>query len=359
MNIKTQFENVGDALIIRELLRQIVSRSELTVDVSRCPDVFRTSIGVAELPNTSVQSAGFVSIALSMLRDRLRGDTPYYFLIPGGINGEKTLKQYLVGQANTLALSVLSLIGTRVCQTGVSYEALGDRHKRLLRARLKHFHRAMVRDAISLAYAGKHGIRADGIVPDLAFCLAPMTEAGTARNRVAFSFRADKSAATRDLLASRVIDICRHVSPDADLLFVVQVARDAPFMSDLKRQVEATLGRPVGYVECYTDIDACRRLYTSCTHLFSNRLHGLLLALCSGAKPVAVIDPVLDPKIVGVFAQIGRNDLVLDANNMSTDAMVTALQEPFEQHWDEERQQLQRFFDDLYGISATQATAPL
>lgn len=349
MNIKTQFENVGDALIIRELLRQIASRSQLIVDVSRCPEAFRRSIGVSELPNTTVRAAGFISIAISMLSDRLRGDVPYYFLIPGGINGEKSTKQYWLAQAGTIGMAIMSTLGARICQTGISYEALGDRHKRLLRRRLRYFYKAMVRDELSLMYARKNRIRADGIVPDLAFGLKPLDGVLAERTKVAFSFRADKSPETRDVIASRVLEICQAISQDTPVLFVVQVARDATFMKNLKRDIETKLERSIEYVEQFSDIDECRLIYSKCTHLFSNRLHGLLLALCSGAKPVPLIDPVLDPKIVGVFEQTGWADLILDANVLAPDGIQAALSHPMQLNWSKQMESIIRFFDELYG----------
>jgi polysaccharide pyruvyl transferase WcaK-like protein len=348
MNIKTQFENVGDALIIRELLRQIASRSRLIVDVSRCPEAFRSSIGLSELPNTTVRAAGFISIATSMLSDRLRGDRPYYFLIPGGINGEKSTKQYWFALAGTVGLAILSTLGARICQTGISYEALGDRHKRLLRRRLRYFYKAMVRDELSLMYARKNRIRADGIVPDLAFALKPLDGVVAERTKVAFSFRADKSPETRDVITRRVLEICQTISQDTPVLFVVQVARDATFMKNLKCDIEKKLQRSIEYVEQCSDIDECRLIYSKCTHLFSNRLHGLLLALCSGAKSVPLIDPFLDTKIVGVFEQAGWADAILDANVLTSNGIQAALSDPFRLNWSDQMVSISRFFDEIY-----------
>lgn len=348
MNVKTQFENVGDALIIRELLSLISARSELVVVTSRCPKVFRTAIGIDRLENGKASEAGFLSIVLSMIGDRLRGKRSYYFLIPGGINGERTFKQYIVGQLNNVALVFLKWLGVRVCQLGISYERLGPRHVSLLRARTRLLHRALVRDEISLGYAHNLNIRADGVVPDLAFNLRPFTMQTGERDAVFFSFRADKLAAGRGHVTNAVVRICSFVPADKRLVFMAQVERDRDFALALKSAVEDRLGRVGEYVEEYSSIEACRATFSQGTHLFSNRLHALLLALGSGVKPVPVIDRSIDAKIDGTFRLMRQEGLILDLAAIDDQAVREALEAPFAYSWDRERSRLQECFATLY-----------
>ena len=87
-SINTQFENVGDALINREMIRLAALKSKVYVDFSRCPDGFsETSCGTSNHSFSKVKF-GFLGICLKLIFKRCVREECYYFLSPGGYFGE-------------------------------------------------------------------------------------------------------------------------------------------------------------------------------------------------------------------------------------------------------------------------------
>jgi len=307
VSVKTQFENLGDALIVRELIRQLSARVPTVLDLSRCPDSFVQTLDLAGLPNVVAhRKAGFAKLMAAIAGTVLSGRKAYYFLLPGGLGGDKSTKQYAMGRLNNSLLALLRLLGVRICQGGISYDNLGPRYVAILRKRAAWMFSQVVRDELSLAHARDNGISVDGIVPDYAFGLfdtPPPSDQG--RTALAFSFRADKYRDRTPLIVEQIRAIMQLAGPVV-VKFVAQVDRDAPFMRELHDAVtDAVPGATLQYHVSARDITACRALYADCRIIYSNRLHALLLAMSAGATPVAIVDPKADVKIVGVFDSMG------------------------------------------------------
>ena len=348
MNIKTQFDNVGDALIIRELLKLVSKRSETIVDASRCPVEFIETITDGQDIELKIVSNGFLFLLFRMAADIFKGHSVYYFLIPGALFGEKTLRAYLTSLLTCLIMFGMKLSGVRICQIGISYDHLGPKHLSILQTRNRMLFKSMVRDPISYAYASQLGIRVDGILPDLAFNLSAVKDPLKNRDAIAFSFRADKYAGADETLMNAVLKIVELIPSEVRIILVLQVKRDRPYMWLLKSKIEKSTNRGLEFVEHFADIEKCRAVYTGCTHIFSNRLHGLLLALSVGAKPIAVINPKLDEKIIGVYQYMGKPALVLDAASLTEQEISVALNDAFDFDLSRPKSDLKQFFDQLY-----------
>lgn len=320
LSIKTQFDNLGDALINRELCRLVSARADTWVDFSRAPADFERAMGVSELPGIMVlRQLGFLRLITAMLRQRIAGRTCYLFLNPGGLGGNRlSMKGRFSASLYNCLLSGLRRCGVRICHVGISYDSMGSPELRIARWRRRQLHFFAVRDRLSRRYVDSVGMHADAIVPDLSFNLyskpAPRCEAG--RDSIAFSFRFDGKSSV-DAIRHAVRGVIEAAGRDREYLFIAQVSRDEPGMEALRRHA-MELGARARLVVCVDDIDALCRVYATCRAIYSNRLHALLMAAYSGATPLAMVSRGKQPKIEGLFGDLGLDDLLLDIDDRSS-----------------------------------------
>ena len=312
LSIKTQFDNAGDALINRELSRLVARRAKTYVDFSRAPAAFEKSMGIDELPNaTSLRKRGFALLVLMILRERLHRRECFLFLNPGGLGGGKlSWKARLSALAYNMILSFLAALGVKVCQVGISYERMGRIERAIAKWRRRIMFSFCVRDRLSQQYVNSIGMPSDEIVPDLSFNLYREDAAPSrTRSRIAMSFRFDgKAEASR--IREAVQQIAQASGEEREYLFIVQVARDLDGMTELQAACQAA-GMQTRLVVCHDDIDSLATIYSECQAIYSNRLHALLLAAHSGAAPYAVISRGSQPKIEGMFTDLGMADRIL------------------------------------------------
>src|SRR5262249_51866795 len=132
INIHTQFENAGDALILRELVKIVSSRAPVDVYLGQAPDSFVQQLDLGG--NNSViahRGESVVRLIRDVLKARLGGSRCYLFLTPGAANGERSRKQFLIDLVRLVSVGILAVARVRICQVGVSFENIGPRHARL------------------------------------------------------------------------------------------------------------------------------------------------------------------------------------------------------------------------------------
>lgn len=325
--MKTRFENIGDALINRELLKLVSARVPVTVDLSRAPEPFAQNLDLAALPDAHVTRHGLAALVFAMLRARRAGITPVYFLMPGGNRGEKSWPLFAANMAYNVFLGLLRKAGIQLVQTGVSFEHLGPRYGRVIRDRARTLSRIYVRDRLSADLLERLGIRPDGILPDLAFNVSFDTDrlerqkTGPVEGTIGLSFRTGASHATEAQVRGIVDDLAARF-PGRPLKFVAQVKSDLPLMQALARDYAKGGGRVVSFFDMTADLSLSAEAYGDCAIVFSNRLHVLLLSLSMGAIPAAVIQKDGDLKIRGVFEAIGLASCLFDIDGLP---MVLAL----------------------------------
>jgi len=343
ISVKTQFENVGDALIVRELLRLIAARARLVVDVSRCPGPFAGQLDLSGEDITVIRRLGWLKIYGMTMAGRLAGARVFHFLVPGGRGGEippsALRRQKLLAAIDRF----IRLLGVRICQLGVSYGELGPRYAAALRSRARAMHSLAVRDTLSGLQAKRVNIPVAGIVPDLAFNIFALGDRAPVQpGRVAFSFRTDRGsedAGRTEIFVTRLLDSHPEWST---ILLVSQVRRDDAFQRQLADAIPKREGRSVIFVPCFTITEALAA-YEGCEAVFSNRLHSLLMAASRGVAPVAVLSGAGDDKIRGIFDDLGATANLCSLTQPPTtlppalDVKKTAL-------W---RERIQAHFDQL------------
>lgn len=313
----TQFENAGDCLINRELVRLLAERGGVWLDLGGCPQGFGDQI-LAALPPDSRRRWSRWPFYLAMLRARLRGRRCYWFLMPGGISGRRK-DGALMGGLRDLPLPIAAAMGVRICQVGASFGGLSRGHLATWRWRRRWLHRICPRDSTSAAYLQAHGIRHDGCIPDLAFNLFTPSGATTAavpeRGEQAIgclSFRTDLYPQQASDVAAAAMALLRR--PGAATMAwrpIVQVARDRPAMQTLQRELQAQ-GLPVDPpVDLHADLEACLGFYRGLSLAISNRLHVLLMAASQGARILALTSGPGGAKLEGILRDLGLEGAII------------------------------------------------
>jgi polysaccharide pyruvyl transferase WcaK-like protein len=351
-SLKTQFENVGDALINREMVRLAAANGRAHVDLSRCPERFRRTV---KLEDNAKVYHGFGSLCRSMITHRLQGKRCYYFLSPGGYVGEVGWKEMPSKLLNTFVLLAFVLIGIRICLVGVSYERLGSRNIRLQALRSKLLYRHFLRDRASLAYAQQSGFKTSGLMPDLAFNIFSHAAQNKQSlkpadvKRVAFSFRTDQYEHQKEQVIATA-KACLALLPERiSVLLMVQVERDRPGMQALKTALESEGILDVTFVEHPHSIEDCISAYNTSDLIISNRLHALLMAGSVTGHLLAVTGDGKNKKIEGVLEELGQPDVKLAAGETAQQTIQPLLETALDFYVDGQvlHRQLQKGFREF------------
>ncbi len=319
MSIKTQFDNLGDAIINRELAKLISSRSHLTVDLTRSPTTFHESMSLSELSNCKFITKRKGKIFVEMVISVIQGNKCYFFLNPGGLGGGvgNSNKSFISAMVYNIILLALKLIGIKICQVGVSFEKLTKKELIATRIRRKLCHSFNVRDNESYDYLKSIGILPDGIVPDLSFNLyATSTERPQQPTySAAFSFRTDKGTPIDTIKDFALRTIQNSESEDA-FLFLSQVGRDADGMKEIYNYVKEKVPHgKVTYSDLHSDFNDAIDAYSRTRKTYSNRLHVLLFCAYAGAIPIAAIQQGRQRKIESLFADLGYESNIITFNS--------------------------------------------
>lgn len=327
LSISTQYENLGDALINRELIHLVSQHSKLHVDVSRCPDWF---VEMLNLPADTRFSASRLALLPNILKARMKGQTPYYFLIPGGNFGEYSLPRFVKSLIGLSYLFAVRLAGARICQLGVSYERSGPRYMTTMKLRTLLMHALYVRDTQSSKLLEQYKVKHNGVLPDLAFNLfAADAKAKDKIGTVCFSFRTDQSN-NQQMLANATVDSVIEAMPKSTrYVLSVQVERDMKAMKVIQKHLKDVHGIEAEIFHEARDITKIQNFYKTVDVVVSNRLHVLLLGSSACGRLVACVDDK-NQKVTGLFKTLGRGDLVVPMKDVTADLMKTALaQKPF------------------------------
>lgn len=311
LSVVTQYENVGDAWINRELIRLVTARTDLEIDLSRVPKHFIDSLQLQGADST--RKDGILQLLLRHFAARFRGRCSYHFISPGANFGELQGKRLLRSWVFTGVVFLLWLIGVRVVLAGASYENLGPRHRRMLAFRSRWLYTHLVRDSSSAEYARANGIRVTGVIPDLSLA-TPGHSVSPRKSQprvIAFSFRTDQSPEHFQQVKDGLLMLARTLGDSVEWRPTVQVERDLTgmkYLAQALREVDSKVSNPIVVAH---DLKAAESAYAGCHYVLGNRLHALLLGANQCAIPWAWIDPWHNVKIRRIFSDLGLADQVL------------------------------------------------
>lgn len=364
VKVDTQHDNAGDCLINRELIRLLAERGDVFLDTGRCPVEFARQMRSIPRRDRRGWRPLRGSFYAHMFAAALRGRDCYWFLMPGGVTGDRRARFRLRSWIRDLPLRLAHAAGVRICQVGASFGDMTPAHLDVWRRRRRLLWLLSPRDSRSAAYLGFHGIATDPCIPDLSFNVfdedpprhtaeMPGRPGGCAESPRdgCFSFRTDQAPQQHEYVESVMRAICRSLGTTVRWKPVVQVDRDLPGMTALRDALEQAGSRVDPVVDLHGDIEACLDFYSGVSFVVSNRLHVLLMAASRGARIVAVCGAGLGDhpgglKLEGMLEDLGLEGAIYgrgDGLSVGPDGVPGVVVRASEQ-----RDRLRQAFDALF-----------
>lgn len=310
IKLSTQFENVGDCLINRELVRLVAEFSDLALDIRGCPTEFVNQI-IDGLDPCRAKSTRWLFYP-KMLFARAQQRPCYWFLTPGGITGNGRSSSSIRRWITDLPLVLAKSIGVRLCQLGASFSGMSESHLRTWRKRRSYLDLCSPRDSQSAKYLQSHGISCDPCIPDLAFSLfarpiATKSKTETTDPIGCFSIRTDQyPEQLEDFLR-----IMHCMDPQITWRSIFQVSRDEPGMKTIRTEL---IGKGLAVdelIDLHSNIESSLAFYRTTPFVISNRLHVLLMAASQGARVLAVVGRKGGEKLEGILNDLGLGEAIL------------------------------------------------
>lgn len=321
----TQIENLGDDIILRQLLRLLEQRSTVTVDVRNVPAWAAEVIEID--PDIAHTSGSFTRKMLAAgLRRRLgrTSEQGYLVLKPGHIGGRYDVKQSL-GRIGLVALTGLCrLLGVGIVRLCFSVDDLKSPLLQIERVQARLQTVYAPRDRVSERYARAVGVRTTGRSTDLAYTLG-VRGGTTDRSGVVLSFAASTDGHPQedyaDRLAAFLKDYLAFLAPTGTAVrYCAQVVRDAQFGD------RVLAGHPqvprVAFERTKQTADAVFQTYSGAETVLTNRLHSFLFALSQGAVAIVVTDPARHGKIVGIIQEMGLPELLVSLDGLTPQVLA-------------------------------------
>jgi polysaccharide pyruvyl transferase WcaK-like protein len=303
--VNTQFENLGDALINRELIKKLMNTEKGVVCTKNVPLHF--------IKNLDIKGAVLVNSVLFfyflMFKSKFSRNKVNYFLNPGGYGGSIKITKAVKYLITTLIFIFLRVAGIRIHRVGVSFSNMSSIHGYLLRFQSNFLCSNSVRDSISLKTCQELKIKVTKIVPDYAFSLQYDLGDFEKTYDIVISIREPND---KELLFNSLDSIVARTQ--GKILLAYQVKFDKEFQELLYQRYKS---HDVELRDLSKLISENEKLFRQCKYVISNRLHVLLLAMSKGALPIALIDPKENSKIQGIFQDADLDTFLNDYTSYS------------------------------------------
>lgn len=308
-----QYENIGDIILRRQLLRWLRPLGRLHVYIGRAHDGYEAAL---ELSRDDVVYSSFARWYVAGLGAAL-GRSVHYVFKPGEI------QLTLAGLKEHLAMVPLCALirarGGSVLRIGSGTRNMAPVPRLLLMPSIMLANRVWWRDPGTAAYLG-HG----EVMPDLAFAEGdePSTAlASRRRDLLVVSMRGD-----RPMGGEAWIDGIRQFAGAHGLRIqvVTQVARDAPMSARLAAALEGDLLNWDGRAHAAQEA-RLRAVYRLARFAISDRLHVLIAAFSHGVIPVGALNDRSD-KIARHFAAAGIEDIAFEAATLNAAGLAMRLE---------------------------------
>jgi len=305
-NPKTQYENLGDALIAKNLLTILSEKGSIKLNTSSVPSKF---LGIIKNEKCEDVESSLVFLLAPFLL-RLKGKQVGFVFKPGHLYGGGAsiggLKGFI---AKILYVFLLNLFGVKILKTGVSigpFDGLYLKYEKYV-SKVSSFYG--LRDDYSVDYAKKNNFPNFQRIADLGYFHEESSETEktniTASRSICFTFRPFSSLKlTHKEQAIKLALIIKEIyisQPEIkSISCVTQVQRDFEFNNLIIKELELlNVKVEQNYLydinlESYNEV---ANIYKSCELILSNRLHALLFAAEYGAIPVAIGDKIENFKV--------------------------------------------------------------
>lgn len=329
VSLKTQFENMGDLLINRELIKILSTHGNVYINCNSAPTDFVEKI----LPdiennctplNTKFELIGFYLKAL--LNFFSKKDKYVFAQNPGGYGGEISERAMYRKRINTKIKAALAFFGIDFVAFGVSYDSIGPRHTATLKEQYKLYSKHYVRDEQSYNYCIDNSIKCDGILPDLAFNLEYRTQHTHSNCKIILSFRELGSESLDSLLIESIIRVVSDLSrrtDSTDISITYQVTFDKDFSEKIASALSAHMGLSIKTIDLTKSLSDNFNIYSKANYTLSNRLHVLLMAMSVGSQSYALTHPEKNAKLVNLLASEHLEDTMISITDNKTQLLNT------------------------------------
>lgn len=323
---KTQFSNIGDALINRCLIAELRQYGTIRANSSpQTPQHFLQSLSLNG--NEVIQSGGQLGFAWNVLKKAMyaiaHGDKVYICSGLGHIYGHSNRKM----AQNLLAASLFMcyrLLGVSIVRIGFGIGPISKLLAVTESLRAVFVNHYLVRDSHSLQLCHSIGISKAKLCPDMSWLYrkyyTPQQKAtNSSRGRVInFSLRSLPNSHDNQILfesAERLLSFFLNHSPSYQIIVSYQVAQDKKIAKDLFDFLKIR-HKSVAIREEQLTLENAGDFYGNIDFNISNRLHSLLLGYYYEALPVALIDYDCNGKITSLFEDINMGSLLVDLHHI-------------------------------------------
>lgn len=320
---ETQYENLGDALIAKNLIKMLSVNNIVYLSTSKAPSNFIKIIS----SESSVRVNNRMKFLLLPFLKRIKGEKVVFYFKPGHLYGDaKNLGGKHKAFIKLTYTFLLFLIGVNIRKVGVSIGPFSKFYMFYERTISKMAESYGLRDDVSLKYAKDNNFYNVKRTLDLGYFVDNnIDDKKFVKDAIAFSFREDFTESKSDKfdyiiksleLISKKFSIKKFKS-------VTQVQRDLDFNNKISSKL-IELGYEVDQVYYEIDAETYDKViseYSKSMCTVSNRLHSLILGLSVGAYPIAIGDSkvnfkvkhVLDDLEGSVFLEYGSENLFENA----------------------------------------------
>lgn len=321
---KTQHENLGDAVINRELLRELVKIGKVEMNNGGMPATFLDFIKVPSILTHQNGLSFFSKLISTSLQSLLHINKKqiYYVLNPGGFSGGVSGSGYIRQYFLVFMYAFLKAINVKVIRLGASAGPYTNARLCIEKMKSALMYKNTVRDPVSYDYVLQKNFKKIEMFPDWAYMLKKLGARNQYNDKLnaVLSFRSENKITGYDEAINNTLTrilACNTQFQQYSWATVSQVEFDVERNAQLAQWLKS-MSLPVTEYSGLSELDYFA-IYHSAQYVFSNRLHVLLFALRQGAVAYAVVDPAVNTKIVGIYRDMGLAELIIDINNLPSE----------------------------------------
>ncbi len=328
LSARTQFDNLGDALINDVLFNVVRNKGTLHLDCKNVPENYKAVASIQ--PTESYTST--LQFYKKLIYLKLQGHDVTYLLKPGHIFTLKdTPKQSVHDCVTIFIFTFFKLIGIKIKRFGVSLSPLSPISLIMEKIKARLSTTLSYREDYTRRFIEQHHFKNMIFCPDLLFYpdYQPLKPLKKDTIKIAFSFRASPLKKGNDVAYMNTIkEFIKKLSQESnyELIAVSQVTRDTVFQQELIAMTGKNIQHYV-YDCTVAGREKIADAYKQADIIISNRLHGLLNASIYGCHPVAFVTKD-NHKVTGVLETAGLHHLILHADNYVFDDFQKIIKRP-------------------------------
>ncbi len=362
---KTQFTNVGDALINYTLLQELRNMGELMVNVRGIPKDFVEELKIQESEMISCSELIYNLIILKHSILSLFNSNKIYLFSGLGdatIANNSAAVKTLLSAFILLFLSFFGLISARVGRSVKPLSGLFALIERFRNVSVKHLY---VRDSYSLKSYKDMGVSKVGFCPDMSWLfLADNGKKLNENNNVGITFR-HSVVGERDekYIGAIIVKLkdtlmflqAKHQAPLKMYVFY-QVEGDRDFCKEIYESLKSDFD--ITFLDRTIVMDTLDECYNNFAYHISNRLHSILVGYKYGSFPIALIDTERHVKISSLLTDAKLDALMLDVYSSNIKDKVNYIADNKQQLFNallkvenESKQQIKQVVDVIFNAN--------